>query len=168
MLFDKSHGGPHPPLPLTMLLSEMRRDAFVVEMISNGFAANKAAKTLGISNVTAHKWKHDPYVLKAINEAVKCHREAKAITADRILREYALLAFTSLPDLLDENGQVNIMALMGPNGAAVSEMVTTETADAEGNVTTKIRLKLHDKKGALDSLARNQGLLRDKVEIEGL
>jgi hypothetical protein len=167
-MLNASNAGPHPPLPVTKLLAQMRRDAFIVELLANGFVAHKAAKALGISYATANKLKRDPYVLEKLNEAVDCHRAAKAITAQRILREYGRIAFTSFPDLLDENGKVSIEKLMGPAGAAVAEIVTTETADRDGNVTTKIRVKLHDKKGALDSLARNQGLLRDKVEIEGL
>ena len=88
------------------------------------------------------------------------------ITPERVMAEYAKLAFSDMRRI----------ATYGPNGvalkdqseiadddsAAIAELSETRTKDGGS-----IRFKLHDKKGALDSIARTLGMFTDKTEITG-
>ena len=61
--------------------------------------------------------------------------------------------------------QVKASGCIGEDAArAVSEI--TQSSGIEGR-TPSIRMKLGDKRGALDSLAKHLGLFTDKVEVTG-
>jgi len=50
--------------------------------------------------------------------------------------------------------------------AAISEINTDEVIEGrgeDGRIIKKVKLKLHDKKGALDSVARHLGMFRDDL-----
>jgi hypothetical protein len=84
-------------------------------------------------------------------------------SAERIVEEYAALAFSDMRRFLD----------WGPEGVELrpSGLLT----DAEARCVAEVaetsagsrRLKLHDKKGALDSLARCLGLFIERHELSG-
>jgi phage terminase small subunit len=168
MPLTAANHGPHPPLHVAKLRAQQRKDAFVVELLNSGYNVSKAYKALGISYQAAHKLMKDPVVIAAVEEATERHREAKAISTQSVLSEIARVAGSNLKELLDENGEVNIMSLTGRQSAAIAELVTTESADADGNVTTKRRVKLHDKLRALEMLGKYLKLFVDKIEVEGL
>src|SRR5712691_9636915 len=129
--------------PVQKFRIQARKDQFALEMLSNGFNATKAALAVGVSEAssrsTGMKLSRDPYIVQTLEEAFQRQREAKAITADRILSEVGRIAFANVGDFLDESGKVNILSIMRPEAGAISEVITTETADREGNVTTKVR-----------------------------
>ena len=86
-----------------------------------------------------------------------------APNAERIIEEYAALAFSDLRRFLD----------WGPDGVELKSSVAL--TDAEARCVAEVsetsagsrRLKLHDKKGALDSLARCLGLFVERHELSG-
>jgi phage terminase small subunit len=94
---------------------------------------------------------------------------ALAITPERVLREYARLAFACLTDVsswdTDGVSLVPSQELTPDQAAAIAE-VSEETrvvvAEQGEQRTIKKRLKMHDKKGALDSLARHLKLFSDE------
>jgi phage terminase small subunit len=78
------------------------------------------------------------------------------ITPDRVLREYAAIAFADLRHLIewDADGRLRIKPIGNMSDAdlaAISEIVPG--ADPEHS-----RLKLYDRKAALDALARHLGM----------
>ncbi|HEV2303340.1 MAG TPA: terminase small subunit [Stellaceae bacterium] len=87
------------------------------------------------------------------------------ITAERVLQEYARIAFADLSRLLDwgpeglvvkESGILNEAVT-----AAISEITTT------GSEKHSYRVKLYDKKAALDAIARHLGMFaRGPVRAE--
>ncbi len=102
--------------------------------------------------------------IKEIREEIA---ESLDVSEKRIIQEYAKIAFTNLEDVVDwlntEPTLRKAQEISPPAHGAVSEITRTETPT--GIVTTKI--KLHDKRGALDSLARYKGMFNDKIEHSG-
>ena len=84
------------------------------------------------------------------------------ITTEKVMREYAKLAFVNVKDLYDEQGNMkDIHELDSDVAAAVSQV--------EINLTEACALKkvkLHDKKGSLDSISKIMGMFIDRVEID--
>jgi phage terminase small subunit len=95
----------------------------------------------------------EPAILEAIGKAMAARAERTGITRQRVLEEYARIAFADLRGLAD----------WGPEGAAIMEAGTLsdETAAAiawvgaktEGG-ETNLRLKTFDKMKALEALGR--------------
>jgi phage terminase small subunit len=79
------------------------------------------------------------------------------ITADRVLQEYARIAFADLRRIADwgPDGLMprNPEALTDADAAAISEITTV------GAGTRHYRIKLYDKKAALDAIARHLGMI---------
>ena len=96
---------------------------------------------------------------------MKTRSERTEITQDRVLEEYAKLAFAEMGMFVEwsESG-VTLKAssdLPPELRAAVAEVSQTST-ERGGTV----RFKLHDKKGALDSVARHLGMFKDNLGVE--
>ena len=75
------------------------------------------------------------------------------ITPERVLREYARIAFADLKEIID----------WGPNGIIVKESggLTEGVTAAISEITARgaeRRVKLYDKKAALDAIARHLGM----------
>ena len=105
-----------------------------------------------------------------VREAVDAARDklaAKAgVTAERIVEEYARLAFSD-PRAVMKWGPDGVKLkpsddLTDGEAALVAEVSQTETKDGGS-----MKVKLHDKKGALDSLARHLGMFIDRQRHEG-
>lgn len=90
------------------------------------------------------------------------------ITADRVLMELSKLAFYDPRGFFDEDGRLKPLGELDPDQAAViggietSHKVTGEESDGMC-VTTKI--KLPEKKGALELIGRNLKMWTDKTEL---
>jgi len=132
--------------------------------------ATKAAKKAGYSEKTAgvigHENLRKPQIAEAIKKEDQKNAEELGITQRRLLDELAKLAFTDLPDLVNENGQLKDFESMSANERAVIQEITVhEKYDREGNlVGAQKKVKLHDKKSALQDLEKITGLLTEKVE----
>ncbi len=89
------------------------------------------------------------------------------VTAERVIEELALVAFTNMQDYIrvDADGQPGLdwKALTREQGAALSEVTTEVTVSG----TRKTKFKLHSKMSALDLLGKHFGLFITKVEHTG-
>lgn len=119
-------------------------------------------------------------VQEAIQKAMNKRSERTEITADMVLKEYAKIGFSNITDYLsvedklvtvDRDGAGKpITDLMQVVSIFDTDMVKPDKMRAVAEIRqTKdgISLKLHDKKGALDSMARHLGMFLDKVEHSG-
>lgn len=92
--------------------------------------------------------------------------ERSGTTSAAVLNEVARIAFAQLPDFMQiKDGVVTVTDtadLTEDQRAAIAEI--SETVNESGRT---IRIKLHDKGGALDKLAKVLGLYRDRVEVSG-
>ncbi|MBV9861900.1 MAG: terminase small subunit [Alphaproteobacteria bacterium] len=78
------------------------------------------------------------------------------ITPERVLQEYARIAFADLRRVVDWGGPQGLVvkapeSLSDADAAAISEIVA-------GTGSSNYRVKLYDKKSALDAIARHLGM----------
>jgi phage terminase small subunit len=118
-------------------------------------AAQQASRLLTNAKVSA-----------AIVDGQKSVAERLGITAERVLTEYARLAFLDIRKAFDEDGRLRPIhdldddTVAAVSGIEVEDLYEGKGADRE-HVGRLHKLKLSDKKAALDSLAKHIGLLKD-------
>lgn len=132
--------------------------------------SEKTAKQMGCENLA--KPDIQSYIQKLMEERSK----RVEITADMVLREYAKLGFSNIADYLKVTTRERMVKYDTPNGAVYEkemmqsvDLYDTDEVDpikmhavAEIKQTKDgIALKLHDKKGALDSIAKHLGMFSD-------
>lgn len=119
--------------------------------------ATKAAIRSGYSEKTAHSIAGEnlkkPEIKKAI--AFKLENAAKKndITLDRVLKEYARIAFGDMRNFIGPDGRTIDLADMDDDTAA--SISAFNRIDGENSTITTV--KQHDKMKALDSLMRHLG-----------
>lgn len=135
--------------------------------------ATQAAIRAGYSQRNADKIGHEllgkTRVSECLAERMKAREARTEITQDRVLQEYAKLAFLDPRRFYDEAGAlIPVNLLPADVAAALVGVDVSETYDKESNsaITTK-KIKFIDKRGALDSVARHLGMFTDKVEHSG-
>ena len=141
-----------------------RQDKFMDEYIMKGNAA-EAARNAGYSVKTADRIGHK--LLRKVEIADEIARRRAELrktcaTPERIVREYLQLLNANMKDY----------AAWGPGGVKPhpSDTLTEEQTAAISEIAETqagIKIKLHDKKGVLDSLARIAGMFVEKVEHTG-
>ncbi|HSW65267.1 MAG TPA: terminase small subunit [Dissulfurispiraceae bacterium] len=107
------------------------------------------------------------HIAEAVQGAMAKREERTEITQDRVLKEYAKLAFLDPRRFYNDDGQLlQVHELPEDVAAALSSMeVVTERA---GELELAVRkIKFSDKKAALDSIARHLGMFKDKTELTG-
>ena len=140
-------------------------------------AAIRAGYSPRSANVIAAENLAKPSVRSRIAELKGVREQRTDITADRVLKEYAKLAFFDPRKLFDEDGNpVRITELDDETAAAVAgfEVDTvllkdevSEQKDGGGKMarkdacTTIRKYKIADKKGALDSIGRHLGMFHE-------
>ena len=100
---------------------------------------------------------------------MKARSERTEISQDRVLAEYAKLAFLDPRRFYDETGALKPVHLLDADvAAALVGVDVVDSFDKENqSTTTTKKVKFVDKKGALDSVARHLGMFKDKVEVSG-
>ena len=105
-----------------------------------------------------------PQVAEAIQAAQEARSNRTEITADRVLEELAKVGFANAGDYFDwgpDGITVKNKADLTPEQqAAVAEI--SETITQSGGT---VRIKLHDKIGALEKIGKHLGMCRDIVEV---
>lgn len=118
--------------------------------IRAGYSA-KTAKEIGCQNLAKL------HIAEAIERLQAKVQKKNDVSIDRIVQEYARLGFSDVRDLVDWDG-ANVQLkpsedLSDDAAACVSEVSVT----AQG-----VKIKLHDKKAALDSLAKHLGMFEER------
>lgn len=122
----------------------------------------KAAERMGLNLQKVRKWMKDPGILEEIENETRRKIRRASITSDRVLEELAKLGFADIRNALT----------FGKTGVRVKESdeIDDETASAIAEVSEGrhgMRLKMHDKKGALDSIGRHLGMFQDNLNVKG-
>ena len=153
-----------------------KQAAFVAEYLIdlNGTqAAIRAGYSAKTANEQSTRLLANVHINAEIQKAKLARSERTEITQDRVLEEYAKLAFLDPRRFYDAEGRlIDIPDLPADVAAAISGMdIAVEKAgtDESGNpVFAQVRkIKLADKKGALDSVARHLGMFNDKLALTG-
>ena len=103
----------------------------------------------------------------ALENAMKARSKRTEVTADRVLNELARIAFSNMRDYWPrEGGTLDLLRLDEDRTGAIKEITIDEKVDRAGVLHRRTHLKLHDKLGALTSLARHLGLFTDRHVAE--
>jgi phage terminase small subunit len=102
-------------------------------------------------------------VAAAVRQALQTREEKARITGDRVLIEYSRMAFANMRDFAE----------WGAKGVTLREKSELTEADAaaiaevqpNGSNGKGGKIKLYDKKAALDALARHLGLFDPKAQL---
>lgn len=118
-----------------------------------------SAKEIGYENLTK------PHVSEQIHALQQERAERTKVTADRVIRELARIAFSDLKQVAswDEEGSLTLKPsdeLDESDTASISEIQShkSKIKDVE---TTNVRIKRHDKTKALEMLGRHLGLFNN-------
>lgn len=149
-----------------------RERLFVREYLAD-LNATQAAIRAGYSPKSASKCTYRIFKrprVKAAVGAAMAERAAKLeITAERVLRELALLGFANVMDYFtpqaDGSARVDLSGLTRDQAAAIREVSTEEVTAGRGDTARevrKVRIKLADKKGNLELIGKHLGLFGPK------
>lgn len=133
--------------------------------------ATRAAKAVGYSEKTSvaqgSRLLRDVDVSRLIEMGRKRLATRYQVTTERVIAEYAKIAFSDMRDFAAWGSTgvslLDSAALTPEQAAAVAEVGETRGTDKGGGA---LRFKLHDKKGALDSLAKHLGLFKDESALD--
>ena len=168
----KAHGHSRPCVP-------PKRVAFVNAYVENGFdgagayrAAKYKVKNGNVAKVEASKLLTNPnvqsYLMWKLRQILS--KDDCQIDEGKLIRESNAIAHASLTDVIewDKEGRVKVKAsseIPREVASAIKKIKsTTRTIPQEDGPPieeTKIEIEMHDKKGALDLLARIAGMLRE-------
>jgi phage terminase small subunit len=156
-----------------------KQERFVAEYLVD-LNATQAAIRAGYSAKTARSIGHELLTKPDIQDAITTGRatlaEKTGITQERVLKEYARLGFLDIRKAFDENGHLKpISELDDDTAAAIAGIDIVENQcgaeiSADGIRTVESytkKLKIADKKGALDSIARHLGMFNDSLTLKG-
>lgn len=122
-------------------------------------AAERAGYPLETAASAARKILSKPVVKLIISCRQQELRNLSTVMASSVLAEYAKIAFSDIGDYLEFDN--NTVVLKNSNEVDTSLISSVEMTQFG------VKLKLYDKKSALDSLAKNLGLVKDRVEHTG-
>lgn len=155
-------------------------DEYLIDLNATQAAirAGYSAKTAGqIGDENLKK----PQIAAALSERMKARERRTEITQDMVLRELAKIGFSDIRKVVrwgetmvrmvdsDDEGPDDMVPY---HGLALidSTEVDDDTAAAIAEVSQGrdgLKVKLHDKKGALVDIGRHLGMFKDKVEMSG-
>lgn len=153
----------------------------------------RAALAAGYSETMAaskaYQWvsngKVKPHVFAAVQNAMQTRSERTDITADRVLKELAKIGFADIRKAIKwqgtmvteednpDGGDTLVIKNVVTNNVTLvsSDEIDDETAAAISEISQNaaggIKLKMHDKKGALVDIGRHLGMFVEKHEHTG-
>jgi phage terminase small subunit len=165
-----------PPVGQARDAVNIRRERFVIAFAGHGIGRS-AAIAAGYSRRTARAQAHRLLKDPTIAAAIELERSDRAfrlrVDEDRITAALAAIAFGDVRDVVtwDDKG----VALVGSSSdlsddaaMLVQSVERKERTDAAGVTTATTTVRLADRRGAIESLARIKGMFKDKLEVTGL
>lgn len=153
-----------------------KQERFVQEYLID-LNATQAAIRAGYSAKTAES--AGPRLLgnvevRAAIEARQTERAASVgVTAEKVLRELALLGFSNMGDYMnagpDGDPYLSFADLTREQTAALTEVTVEDFKDGrgdDGRDVRRIKFKLADKRAALVDIGKHIGMFKDKAQVE--
>ena len=146
-----------------------KQAAFVAEYLVD-LNATQAAIRAGYSKRTAYRIASELLQKTSVSEALQTAMRERAkrteITADRVLEQYARLAFADVRQLFQDDGTLKPMSEWPDDAAAMVNGI--EVVELDGDPPGRIKkLKLVDKRASLADIAKHLGMLKEHVEVAG-
>jgi phage terminase small subunit len=121
-------------------------------------------------NRSAFELLENPKIATRLAELKARQLKRHDVTIDRVLAEFAKLAFLDIRKAFDEDGNLKpVHELDDDTAAAIAGLEVEDLYEGRGESREHVgklhKLKLSDKKGALDSLARHLGMFIDRSEV---
>jgi phage terminase small subunit len=116
-------------------------------------------------HVEASRMLDNPNVALRIERLLELRLKRHAVTADRAIVEMAKIAFNDIRKAFDENGNLKPIAQFDDD--TVASIAGIEVDELAGGLGKTRKIKMADKKAALDSLFKHLGLFTDKLELTG-
>ena len=153
-----------------------KQQAFVEEYLID-LNATQAAIRAGYSEKTAQQIGSEnlskPVIQEAIREKQQERSERTQITADKVLKELALLGFANMEDYIRVTGEgdpfIDLSDLTREQAAAISEVAVDDYTEGRGEDARdvrKVRLKFHDKRGALVDIGKHLGMFTKGNDVK--
>ncbi|MEZ5691181.1 MAG: terminase small subunit [Rickettsiales bacterium] len=150
-----------------------KRKRFVEEYVIdlNGTqAAIRAGYSKKTARITASKLLAKANIQEAIAKLQNKISNKLEISAERVLKEYSRLAFLDIRKIFNDDGSLkSVHEIDDDTIAAISGLEVESLFDNEGGNKSKIgslhKIKLSDKRAALDSIARHLGMFNDKLDV---
>ena len=135
-------------------------------------AARRAGYSYKNAEVIGYQLLQKPLVKQALQAKMKKMEEKTEITIERVLKEYAKLAFYDPRQLFcDDGSPKDTSALSDDVAAAIAGLDVVEIYEGEGRNRKFVgyikKYRLADKKGALDSIGKHLGMFVDRQEHSG-
>lgn len=149
-----------------------KQSAFVREYLIDLNAAQAAVRA-GYKASTAKEQGHrlltNVHISAQIQRAMEERAIRTGITAERVVREVAKLAFLDIAGAFDAEGGLLPLKDMDPDvRAALASLEIAEISSPEGIAIGRVKkIKLADKVAALTLLMRHLGMLNDKLKVQG-
>ena len=139
--------------------------------------ATQAAIRAGYSEKTARQIGANllskVYIQTAIQDALAKRSKRTEITTDMVLKELALLGFANMKDYIkisaDGDPFIDLSDLTREQAAAISETMVEDYYEGRGEdarQVRKVKIKFHDKKGALVDIGKHLGMFVDKSTVD--
>lgn len=146
---------------------------FLVDM--NGKqAAIRAGYSAKTAEVQASRLLSNAKVAERLNLMRSALEEKTGITVQRVLEEYAKIAFFDPSKIFKStvggDPYIDVSEATPDEWAAVTAIQCEDYTDGRGDdarEVRKVKVTLADKKGALDSIAKHLGMFTEKVEHSG-
>ena len=148
-----------------------KQQAFVNEYLID-LNATQAAIRAGYSEATAQEQSSRLLSNVMVSEAVQAAMDKRAkrteVTADRVIRELARLAFSNVQDFVDADGKLLKPGdISRDDAAAIQEITESVVGSDDQSIVLNRKYKLSDKKASLELLGKHLKLFTDKVEHSG-
>lgn len=166
--------GSQEPLDDLDLANLTHKQALFVQEYLIDLNATQAAIRAGYSESTAYSIGNEnlkkPEIREAIQKAMDLRAKRTEITADRVLVELAKLGFSDIRQILTKEGGLRDLSCLNDDIAAAVqsvEVITKQTGKDDSEIEYVHKIKLADKKAALELLGKNLKLFADRVEHTG-
>lgn len=134
-------------------------------------AAIRAGYSKPTAEVTGSKLLRNAKVAAEVAKAKGERAEKTQVTAQMVLDELKLIAFARTGDYIrispDGDPYIDLSTCTPDQLAAISEVTCEDFVDRRGEdarTVRKVKVKFHDKKGALVDFMRHLGMFTDKVD----
>ena len=135
-------------------------------------AAIEAGVNPKTAGVQGSKWLANPRIKAEVDRRLRLRLDRYDVAPDKIIREMALLAFSSLDDFIaftqDNQAIIDFEGITRDQMAGLTELVSEELRSRDGSTAgMRTKIRLADKRAALMDLAKLINMLQPDRVVHG-
>lgn len=128
--------------------------------IRAGYSEDSAQQT-GSENLSK------PVIKKKISDLMELRKKRTEITSDRVLVELSKIGFADVRKMFSNTGQLLLPSEIDDDTAAALQSIEVVSNGIGDAMEYTHKIKLNDKKGALELIGKHLKLFTDKTELSG-